>query len=92
MKPFKGQISSWKIRTGYEGTRHVVGIPHGHPEFEDWIVTSQIVDITEKPRHRGEDRVFMLTTENSQYDLLGEEQEHEVRCPAKNYIKHGISL
>jgi hypothetical protein len=92
MKPFKGQISNWKIRTGYEGTRHVVGIPHGHPEFEDWIITSPVINTTEKPRHRDEDCIFMLTTKNSQYDLLGEEQEQEVPCPNKNYFKYGISL
>lgn len=71
MKPFKGDISNWvKVffnkkdfpeapeSLGY----YIKGIPHGHPEFHNWICTSPVVKHDEST---GEIETF-----NSRYKLV----------------------
>lgn len=70
-KPFKGEIHNWKA-ISYEGETKVVGMPVGHPEFTNWIVTSVVVKHFEPPRHLKDVRKIEIETENSRYTLVGE--------------------
>lgn len=61
LKPYKGRISDWKIRTGYDGEKFVVGRPSGHPDFANWIITSPIVKMRRLIRTRTDVTVTILT-------------------------------
>lgn len=91
MKPFKGFIHSWKMRKVPSGGFVVVGVPQGHPDFVDWIVTSIVVNMFEIPRHRGDPRRFRIETLNSVYELVGDESSKEMICPDSNYKRHGLT-
>lgn len=90
-KPYKGSISNWKRR--HQGDKYsIVGIPHSHPDFEGWIWTSEVVKMEKtNPYTNGRDGYFTyeVETKNSHYELIGEEADKEIPCPAKNYLKHG---
>lgn len=93
-KPYKGRVYAWKIRTGYQGQKFIVGRPVGHPEFEDWLITSEIMQMKPIQAHANvcSTIAYECVTRNSRYYLMGPEQERELPCPRKNYEKHGISF
>lgn len=62
MKPFKGEIHNWSIRTFVDGYI-ITGIPVGHPKFKNWMRTSKVV------KRVGRN----VETLNSRYVLVGEE-------------------
>lgn len=93
MKPCKGSIHNWKRRF-VPGGFVIVGEPHGHPDFQNWIITSlvQKMEPTD-PYTNGRDGYFTyeVTTLNSFYELVGEELPEEIPCPVNNYIEHGLT-
>lgn len=76
-KPFKGIISNWKkvpidlikLKEDYPNEKdyglgyYITGVPHGHPNFKNWIYTSWVVKHNETT---GE-----VETRNSIYRLEG---------------------
>ena len=88
-KPYKGEITNWKRRYYPDGDYCIVGIPHRHPQFKDWIITSPVIKFNMKPFSGKLYCVIEIDTKNSRYDLIGEEQKDEIPCPIKNYKKHG---
>ena len=70
-KPYKGGISDWEImfypqyKLAYPDTNGVIcrGKPQGHPDFVNWIRTSQVLKINPERTQ--------IETENSIYDLIG---------------------
>ena len=67
-KPFKGEIHKWcRIRSPLltEGLGFkIVGIPVGHPTIFRWILTSEVMKMSED---------YRIETLNSEYLLVGEE-------------------
>lgn len=68
-KPYKGQIANWEKRYFSKAAfpQHkdtlgyvIMGVPIGHPQYSEWIVTSPVV------KHE-EDQIETL---NSRYTLL----------------------
>jgi hypothetical protein len=72
MKPYRGEIHNWRKLElpeddffPHEGLGFKIkGEPVGHPWFVGWIVTSEVVKISEDNR---------IETLNSEYQLVGEE-------------------
>lgn len=87
IKPYKGEIHDWEITwylpmVGYTDCLYnngrigiIRGIPHGHPDFVNFIRTSPIKEMYEPPRHIGDRRVIEIETLNSRYRLIGEGKE-----------------
>ena len=82
-KPYKGSIHNWKRR--FFGKDFViVGIPRSHPDFVDWIITSKVIRMEKTdPYTNGRDGFYTygIETQNSHYELVGEEQAKEIPCP-----------
>jgi hypothetical protein len=85
-KPYKGNIIEWK-RRHFDDGYCIIGIPQGHPDFQDWIRTSRVL----KEEKINEGHETLIETQNSEYILVGGERDTEIPCPANNYLKHGIT-
>ncbi len=67
-KPFKGKIEEWETLDVPEAGNDnlgfcIVGIPHGHPDFHNWIRTSLVVKVNDK------ETPWTVETLNSVYQL-----------------------
>lgn len=74
-KSYKGRIHNWEVGPDYggaPGTVVVRGVPEGHPEFRDFIRTSQVVKVWKIHEHVGDPLKIEIETLNSKYDLIGE--------------------
>lgn len=66
-KAYKGEIHNWRVvRYKDEPGISIHGVPHGHPSFVNWVLTSQVVEAFEK------DGELFVETQNSIYKLIGE--------------------